>query len=61
MTELLRPSKTRFATAFITLSRIRSQKTNLSKMFTSDEWVQKQCVKEAAAKKVVEVILMPSF
>ncbi|TXG72422.1 hypothetical protein EZV62_001001 [Acer yangbiense] len=61
MKELLRPAKTRFATAFITLSRIHSQKTNLRKMFTSNEWAQKQWAKEAAAKKVVEVILVPSF
>ena len=36
--ELLRPAKTRFATAFITLSRLHKQKNNLRKMFTSAEW-----------------------
>ena len=33
--ELLRPAKTRFAIAFITLSRLHEQKNNLRKMFTS--------------------------
>ncbi|KAL6321733.1 hypothetical protein AAG906_031247 [Vitis piasezkii] len=33
--ELLRSTKTRFATAFITLSRLHEQKNNLKKMFTS--------------------------
>ncbi|RVW65946.1 hypothetical protein CK203_007238 [Vitis vinifera] len=36
--ELLRPAKTRFATAFITLSRLHEQKNNLRKMFTSSDW-----------------------
>ena len=36
--ELLRPTKTRFSTAFITLSRLHEQKNNLRKMFTSAEW-----------------------
>lgn len=35
--ELLRPAKTRFATAFITLSRFNEQKNNLRKMFTSSD------------------------
>ena len=35
--ELLRPAKTRFATAFITLSRINEQRNNLRKMFTSSD------------------------
>ncbi|RVW36044.1 hypothetical protein CK203_112715 [Vitis vinifera] len=35
--ELLRPAKTRFATAFITLSRLHEQKNNLRKMFTSSD------------------------
>ncbi|XP_052208194.1 uncharacterized protein LOC127811998 [Diospyros lotus] len=59
--ELLRPAKTRFATAFITLGRMHSLKSNLRKMFTSEEWMTSKWVKEAGAKKVVEVILMPSF
>ncbi|XP_052187694.1 uncharacterized protein LOC127798276 [Diospyros lotus] len=59
--ELLRPAKTRFATAFITLGRMHSLKSNLRRMFTSEEWMTSKWVKEAGAKKVVEVILMPSF
>ena len=36
--ELLRPAKTSFATAFITLSQLYEQKKNLRKMFTSSDW-----------------------
>ncbi|KAK2642826.1 hypothetical protein Ddye_024589 [Dipteronia dyeriana] len=61
MKELLRHVKTRFATAFITLSRIHSQKVNIRRMFTSDEWAKSKWVKKARAKRVVEVLLMPSF
>ena len=42
--ELLRPAKTRFATAFITLSRLHEQKNNLRKMFTSAEWSKSKWV-----------------
>ena len=61
MKELLSLAKTRFAITFITLSIIHSQKTNIRKMFTFNVWAQKQWAKEATAKKVVEVILIPSF
>lgn len=59
--ELLRPAKTRFATAFITLSRIHEQKNNLRKMFTSEEWNTSKWAKEAQGKRVVGIIMMPSF
>ncbi|XP_057997207.1 uncharacterized protein LOC131176091 [Hevea brasiliensis] len=38
--ELIRPVVTRFATAFLTLQRIRKHKANLRKMFTSEEWTK---------------------
>ena len=44
--ELLRLAKTRFATAFITLSRLREQKNNLRKMFTSADWLESKWAKE---------------
>ncbi|KAJ9688880.1 hypothetical protein PVL29_014498 [Vitis rotundifolia] len=47
--ELLRPAKTRFATVFITLSRLHEQKNNLRKMFTSSDWLD------------TNIVLMPSF
>ncbi|KAL4291295.1 hypothetical protein GQ457_14G000080 [Hibiscus cannabinus] len=57
----LRPAKTRFATAFITLSSIHKQKDNLRKMFTSQEWRDSKWAKETGGKKIVDIILMPSF
>ena len=59
--ELLRPSKTRFATAFITLSRLHEQKNNLRKMFTSAEWSESRWAKEQKGKNVAKTVIMPSF
>ncbi|KAK2663251.1 hypothetical protein Ddye_001825 [Dipteronia dyeriana] len=53
MKELLRLVKTRFATAFIALSRIHSQKANLIRMFISDKWVKEARVKKFMAKEVI--------
>ena len=44
--ELLRPAKTRFAVAFITLSQLHEQKNNLRKMFTSSNWSDSKWEKE---------------
>ena len=44
--ELLRSAKTRFAIAFITLSRLHEQKNNLRKMFTSSDWSDSKWAKE---------------
>ncbi|RWR85049.1 hypothetical protein CKAN_01389100 [Cinnamomum micranthum f. kanehirae] len=46
MKELIKPAKTRFATAFLTLARIHQQKNNLRKMFTSEEWTTSKWAKE---------------
>ncbi|XP_028062825.1 uncharacterized protein LOC114266138 [Camellia sinensis] len=59
--DLIKPAKTRFATAFLTLSRIHQQQTNLKKMFTSEEWTTSKWAKEPQGKKTAQVILMPSF
>lgn len=59
--ELLRPAKTRFATHFITLSRIYKQKANLKKMFISERWTKSQYSKEAAGRKISAVIANPNF
>ena len=40
--ELLRPAKTSFATAFITLSQLYEQKKNLKKMFQIGQIVDRQ-------------------
>ena len=50
--ELLRPAKTRFATAFITLSCLHEQKNNLRKMFTSVDWSESKWAKELKGKNV---------
>ena len=44
--ELLRPAKTRFSIAFITLARLHEQKNNLRKMFTSADWSESKWAKE---------------
>ncbi|RVW16137.1 hypothetical protein CK203_074327 [Vitis vinifera] len=59
--ELLRPTKTRFATAFITLSRLHKQKNNLRKMFTSSDWSDSKWAKEQKGKTIANIVLMPSF
>ncbi|KAA0053509.1 uncharacterized protein E6C27_scaffold190G00660 [Cucumis melo var. makuwa] len=62
--ELVRPAKTRFATACITLSSIHHQKNNLRKMFTSDEWKDSKWSKwskEQQGRQVVQTILLASF
>lgn len=59
--ELLRPGKTRFATAFLTLARIHKQKNNLRKMFISERWVTSNYSKDPAGRKIAGYVLMPSF
>ncbi|TYK04958.1 hypothetical protein E5676_scaffold143G001770 [Cucumis melo var. makuwa] len=59
--ELVRPAKTRFATACITLSSIHHQKNNLRKMFTSNEWKDSKWSKEQQGRRVVQTILLASF
>ena len=56
--ELLRPAKTRFATAFITLSRLHEQKNNLRKMFTSAEWSESKWAKEQKGKDVAKTVII---
>ncbi|KAK4841189.1 hypothetical protein QYF36_000367 [Acer negundo] len=41
--------------------RMHSLKSNLQKIFNSDKWFASKWAKEARSKKVMEVILMPSF
>ncbi|GFY97541.1 hAT dimerization domain-containing protein [Actinidia rufa] len=59
--ELVKHAKTRFATAFLTLSRIHQQKNNLKKMFISDEWTNSKWAKEEQGKKVARFMMMSSF
>ncbi|XP_075503611.1 uncharacterized protein LOC142540977 [Primulina tabacum] len=59
--DMVRTAKTHFATAFLTLKRFQVQQANLRKMFTSEKWSKSRYSREAAGKRVAEVILMPSF
>ncbi|XP_070042867.1 uncharacterized protein [Nicotiana tomentosiformis] len=59
--KLVKPGKTRFATAFLTLHSIHLQKSNLRKLFTSEEWSKSKFVKESAGKDVTRIILSYSF
>lgn len=59
--DVVRPGKTRFATAFLTMKRFQVQKVNLRKMFTSETWTKSKYAKEAQGKLVASIILMPSF
>ncbi|KAK9995175.1 hypothetical protein SO802_024878 [Lithocarpus litseifolius] len=59
--ELARAGKTRFCTSYLTIKSIYKQKHNVRAMFTSEEWVCSRWAKEANAKRVVEMILLPSF
>ncbi|XP_009779739.2 uncharacterized protein [Nicotiana sylvestris] len=58
---LVKPGKTRFATAFLTLHSIHCQKNNLRKMVTSEEWSKSKFAKESAGKEVARIILSYSF
>ncbi|XP_075504344.1 uncharacterized protein LOC142541764 [Primulina tabacum] len=59
--DMVRTAKTRFATAFLTLMQFQVQQANLRKLFTSEKWAKSRYSREAAGKRVAEVILMPSF
>ncbi|XP_028079694.1 uncharacterized protein LOC114281443 [Camellia sinensis] len=59
--EFVKPSKTRFATAFLTLQRVYQQRNNLRKMFTSEQWTKSKWAKEPPGKKTAQILLTPSF
>ena len=59
--ELLRPAKTLFTTAFITLPCLHEQKNNLRKMFTSADLSESKWAKEQKGKNVAKTVIMPSF
>ncbi|XP_073152814.1 uncharacterized protein [Henckelia pumila] len=59
--DMIRTAKTRFAIVFLTLKRFQVHQANLRKMFTFEKWSTSLYSKEAAGKRVAEVIMMPSF
>ncbi|ESQ45937.1 hypothetical protein EUTSA_v10011118mg [Eutrema salsugineum] len=58
---LHRPTVTRFATSFITLSQFHKQQNNLRKMVTSEEWNASKWPKEAGGKKLQTYLLQDTF
>ncbi|KAK9070497.1 hypothetical protein SSX86_010899 [Deinandra increscens subsp. villosa] len=59
--DMVRPAKTRFATAFITLSCFKANKKALRKMFTSSEWTNSKFAKEVGGRQTENTILFPAF
>ncbi|RZB42889.1 PHD finger protein ING1 isoform B [Glycine soja] len=59
--ELVRRAITRFVTSYLILERLHKEKTNIRKMFTSDEWTLNKLSKEPKGKEAAKVVLMPSF
>ena len=59
--KLLKPSKARFTTAFITLSRINEQRNNLRKMFTGLDLTESKWSNKKKGKNVANIIFMSSF
>nr|XP_016494157.1 PREDICTED: uncharacterized protein LOC107813401 [Nicotiana tabacum] len=58
---LVKPAKTRFATAFLTLARMYEQKSNLKKLYVSDEYTSSAYEREARGRESAYIILTPSF
>ncbi|OIT30989.1 hypothetical protein A4A49_59060, partial [Nicotiana attenuata] len=58
---LVRPAKTRFATAFLTLRSFYLQKGNLRKLVLSSDWKDNKYAKEVAGKEIAKVLIAPSF
>lgn len=59
--DMVRPGKTRFATAYLTLRRFHTFKNNLRNLFTSDEFKNSKFSRERAGQNIVKIIIMPSF
>ncbi|XP_057444668.1 uncharacterized protein LOC130736914 [Lotus japonicus] len=59
--ELVRHGVTRFATTFLTLRRLYTQRNNLRKMFTSDDWTKTTLAKVTKGKGAANVVLMNTF
>ncbi|KAJ9557009.1 hypothetical protein OSB04_011623 [Centaurea solstitialis] len=59
--DMVRPAKTRFATAFIMLNCFRTHKKSLQKMFTSEKWTKRKFAKEAGERQTLNTILLLTF
>ncbi|XP_019242058.1 PREDICTED: uncharacterized protein LOC109222111 [Nicotiana attenuata] len=54
---LVKSAKTRFATAFLTLARMYEHKSNLKKLFVSDEYTSSAYGREARGRESTDIIL----
>ncbi|XP_076889611.1 uncharacterized protein LOC143540433 [Bidens hawaiensis] len=54
--DMVRPAKTRFATAFITLNCFKANKRKLREMFTSSAWTKSKFAKEAGGRQIANTI-----
>ncbi|CAH1438746.1 unnamed protein product [Lactuca virosa] len=59
--DMIRPTKTRFATALLTLNCFRSHKASLKKLFTSEAWNKSRFKGEEGGTQCVATIFSPSF
>ncbi|CAH1447615.1 unnamed protein product [Lactuca virosa] len=59
--DMIRPAKTRFATALLTLNCFRSHKTSLKKLFTSEAWNKSRFKGEEGGTQCVTTIFSSSF
>ncbi|XP_049414676.1 uncharacterized protein LOC125877422 [Solanum stenotomum] len=58
---LVKPAKTRFATAFLTLRAMHIQRKNLRTLVLSTEWTSSKFAKETLGKEVVNLIISAHF
>lgn len=59
--DLVRAGKTRFATCYLNLKRIKELKDKLRSMFISEEWQSSKWAKETKGKKIAETVLDTHF
>ncbi|GJT77109.1 uncharacterized protein Tco_1043834 [Tanacetum coccineum] len=59
--DLVRAGKTRFATCYLNLKRIKELKDKLRSMFISEEWQSSKWSKETKGKKIAETVLDTHF
>lgn len=59
--DLIRPGKTRFATAYLTLACLNEHKASLLSMFSSEDWTSSKFAKTAEGRKVEDMICDTRF
>jgi hypothetical protein len=59
--DLVRPTGTRFATAFLTPQSIYKHKQALRCLFVSDDWTRSKLSSTEAGKKVTKILLSTNF